>query len=106
MLPIDGIRAWSIIEEAVKAANNAETFSGEATSISRAPAIMRSGATFEMTTDEDFGISNIFRLLAKVDLHRSMDVARSFKGERPRALAVLAVAGVTLDKSEARNHTP
>ena len=67
---------------------------------------LRCGATFESTTDKDFGINNVLGSLANNDLHRSMDVARSFKRERPRALAVLAVAGATLEHQAARNQTP
>ena len=103
---IDGARTWALIDEAVNAANRAETFSGENTLIGGIPAIMRSGGTFESVSDNDFGITNVLRLLAKEDLHRSMDVAKSLKKERPRALAILAVAGAILEKPVGHNPTP
>ena len=100
---IDGARSWEVMGDAVKAANSAEKFTGEDASIRFFPVALKSGGTFETTKDEDFGITNVLRLLAKDDLYRSMDVAKSFKKDGPRAIAILAIAGATLDKSGAKN---
>ena len=103
---IDGARAWEIIGDAVKAANSAEKFTGEDTSIRFFPVALKSGGTFETTKDEDFGLTNVLRLLAKDDLYRCIDVAKSFKKDGPRAVAILAISGATLEKAAARNPQP
>jgi len=39
------------------------------------------------------------RLLAKDDLYRCMDVAKSLKKDGPRAIAILAVSRTTLERA-------
>jgi hypothetical protein len=102
-VPIDSTRAWDMIAEAVKAANDAEAFTGEDTSIRNLPVVLRAGGTFESTTDEDFGIRHILSLLAKDDLYRCMEVAKSFKRDGPRSSAIIAIAAATLETSEAKD---
>lgn len=94
---IDGPRAWEVLAEAIKAANTAEKFTGEDASIPSFPITLRAGGTFESTSDEDFGVANILRLLAKDDFYRCMDVAKSFKKDGPRAVAILVVSRATLE---------
>jgi hypothetical protein len=103
---IDSARVWEIIGAAVKAANGAEKFTGENVSIHNFPVALKTGGTFESTSEEDFGITKVLRLLAKDNLYRCMDVAKSFKKDRPRAVAIIAIAGATLEKSSARNREP
>ena len=45
----------------------------------------------------DFGLSGVFGLLAKEDLYRSLDLAKSFKGEAARATATLAIVNQLLE---------
>ena len=98
-VPIDGPRAWEVISEAVRAANAAEKFTGEDSSIRNFPITLKAGGTFESTNDEDFGITNILRSLAKDDLYRCMDVAKGLKKDGPRAAAIIAIAAATLQNS-------
>jgi hypothetical protein len=50
-------------------------------------------------TAEDFNLLGAFRALAHDDFLRSVETAKSFTGEAPRATATLAVAGSVLEKA-------
>ena len=56
-----------------------------------------------MTTNsaESFDLNGIFAKLAREDLQRAVDLAHSFEGESPRAIATLAIARTVLDKATA-----
>jgi hypothetical protein len=93
----DCVRAWETMTEAVKAANSADEFTGENPQITLSVAT-RSGVKFNSFGGEDFRLSSVVRLLMNVDLYRSMDLAKSFKNEAPRAFATLAIARAVLEK--------
>jgi hypothetical protein len=93
----DSVHAWEILSEAVKAANSAETFDGEDTHIN-AQVWTREGPRIRSVNFEDFGLRLILRALAKEELERSIELAKSFKNEKPRALAILTIADVVLEK--------
>lgn len=63
------------------------------------PITLRAGSVFESTSDEDFGVTNILRLRAKDDLYGCMDLAKSFKKDRPRAAAILDVSRATPERA-------
>jgi hypothetical protein len=96
---VDRVRAWEIMGEAVKAANNSEKFSGENVEL-HFPFATKSGLRITSAGGADFGLSGVLRFLAADDLYRSIDVAKSFKNDAPRAVAVLAIAGSLLQKVE------
>jgi len=79
----------------VKEANRIESFSGEYTI--HFP-MMTSGnsASFRTIGGENFSLTNVFRALAKDDLYRAVEVAKSFKYEAPRATVTLAIASSIL----------
>ncbi len=94
---IDRVRAWEILGEVVKAANNAEEFTGEDSRISsrlqtQFMVVMNTGNA------EDFDLIAVFRHLARADLLRSIQLAKTFTGEAPRAVATLAIARSVLEK--------
>jgi hypothetical protein len=97
----DSVHAWEILGEAVKAANSAETFNGEDTWIS-AQLWTREGPKIRGVKEEDMGLGVILRALAKVELERSIELAKSFKNEKPRAVAILTIAAVALEKPVSR----
>jgi hypothetical protein len=105
-MSLDEMRTWDLLGESVKAANAAEKFTGEKTSIFSMPMSMKAGTTFEVISEEGFGIANILKLLARTDLNRTMEVAKSFKRDGPRAIAILAIAGATLEKPAAPKREP
>jgi hypothetical protein len=93
----DSVHAWEILSEAVKAANSAESFNGEDTHIN-AQVWTREGPKIRSVNFEDLGLRSILRALAKKELERSIELAKSFKNEKPRAAAILTIAGVELEK--------
>jgi hypothetical protein len=48
-----------------------------------------------------FDLTGLFGALARENLDRAVDLARSFTGEAPRAVATLAVARAVLEKKKA-----
>ena len=93
----DRIRAWEMMGEVVKAANSTETFTGENAQIS---SFMNtnSGVKFTRIGGKDFSLSGVLRSLIQDDFYRSIDLAKSFKNEAPRATATLAIASAVLEK--------
>src|SRR5205085_761455 len=94
---IDRVRAWETLAEVVKAANSAEGFTGEDSRISarlqtKFMVVMTNGSA------EDFDLLAVFRHLARADLLRAIQVAKTFTGEAPRAVATLAIARSVLEK--------
>lgn len=105
---LDQVRAWEILNETVKAANGAETFTGED---SRILSMLRTPQMVVMSnaTAPEFDLLTAFRLLARNDLFRAIQVAKTFTGEAPRAVATLAIARSVLEKREperASTNTP
>lgn len=94
----DRVRAWEIMGEAVKAANSAEKFTGENLQLTFSLLATRSGVKLTDVRAEDFGLSGVLRALTKDDLYRSIDLAKSFKNDAPRATATLAIASAVLEK--------
>jgi hypothetical protein len=94
----DRVRAWEIMGEAVKAANGADKFTGENVQLRFSLLATRSGVKITSVNAEDFGLSGVLRSLTKDDLYRSIDLAKSFKNDAPRATAILAIANAMLKK--------
>ena len=98
---LDRARTWEVMLEVVRASNAAKEYTGEDGRISTR---FQSGS-MTMTTSssvQSFDLTNIFTKLAREEMQRAADLARSFEGEAPRAAATLAVARSVLDNSEGR----
>jgi hypothetical protein len=80
----------------VKAANGADAYTGED---SRITSRLQTKMMVVMTnaTAEDFDLLAVFRHLAHADLLRAIQLARTFTGEAPRAVATLAIARTVLE---------
>ena len=93
---LDRARTWEVMHEAVKAANAAKEYTGEdgrlSTSFQSKGMTMRSSSTVQ-----SFDLTDIFTKLAREELQRAADLARTFEGEAPRSFATLAVARSVLD---------
>ena len=50
------------------------------------------------SSSEDFDLLAVFRHLARADLLRAVQLAKTFTGEAPRAVATLAIARSVLEK--------
>ncbi|MET0648051.1 MAG: hypothetical protein ABW208_15655 [Pyrinomonadaceae bacterium] len=92
---LDRARTWEVMHEVVKAANAAKEYTGEdgriSTTFQSKGMTMRSSSTVQ-----SFDLNDIFAKLAREELQRAADLARTFDGEAPRAFATLAVARTVL----------
>ena len=97
LMQADRVRAWEVVSEGLKAANGAEGFTGEDSTIT---SMVRSAqmTVVNNSSAEEFDLLGLFRLLAKDDLNRAVELAKSFTGEGPRAVATLAIAREVLEK--------
>jgi hypothetical protein len=97
-LQSDRVRAWEYVNEALKAANASEGFTGEDSSVS---SVLRARNMVMMATAnaEEFDLLGLFRGLSKDDFNRAVEMAKSFTGEGPRAVATLAIARAALEKN-------
>ena len=96
MFEVDHGRVWEAVLEAVKAANAVSEFKGEDAQIVARLAMGRGASTTNFTV-ESFNLSKVFGSLAKEDLYRAIETARSFSADAPRASASLAVAKAVLE---------
>ncbi|HEX8852922.1 MAG TPA: hypothetical protein VF754_05520 [Pyrinomonadaceae bacterium] len=97
MAEVNRPRAWEVMSEVVKSANAAADFTGEDGHL---VSIVR-GRNFTNSTDprvQSFDLTGLFRLLARDDLSRAVELARSFTNESPRALSTIAIARAVLDR--------
>jgi hypothetical protein len=94
---VDRVRAWEVLSEVIKAANGADAYTGEDSRISSR---LQTKMMVVMTnaTAEDFDLLAVFRHLARADLLRAIQLAKTFTGEAPRAVATLAIARTVLEK--------
>lgn len=99
---LDRARTWEVMHEVVKAANAAKSYTGADGRISTR--FQSRGMTMaSSSTVQSFDLTDIFTKLAREELQRAADLARSFEGEAPRSFATLAVARSVLDgKAERR----
>lgn len=94
---IDRVRSWEILGDVVKAANSAEAYTGEDSRIS-SRLQTKFMVVMSNSTAEDFDLIAVFRHLARADLLRAIQLAKTFTGEAPRAVATLAIARSVLEK--------
>jgi hypothetical protein len=98
---VDRQRAWDMLAEIVKASNAAEGFTGEDATL-EVELRTKFGVMRRSSTAESFDLAGLFASLARENLDRAVELARSFKSEHPRTAATLAVARAVLDKRDAR----
>ena len=98
-LAIDHSRAWEIVNKTLKFANSAEDFTGDDIRMPSGGMIAtRNGTRFIRLPESDFNFSRVLRNLALDDLFRSIELAKGFKYDGPRAYATLAIAKAVLEK--------
>ena len=94
---LDRGRVWEQLPDLVKIVNALDNFSGED---GRLVVQFRAKGwgSINSTSSDSFDLSGIFTKLAREDMDRAVEFARSFNGESPRAVATLAVARAVLQK--------
>ena len=92
---LDRTRGWEIVDEAVRAANSAEGFTGED---SRLMLRMQTPYTTSLRTisTENFDVPALFRSLSKEDYQRAVGLAQNFEDDAPRAIALISIANEVL----------
>lgn len=96
LLLSDRSKSWEATYDAVKAANSAEGFTGE-DGVLRFSLITKSMSTIRSSSVQDFDVAGIFSELAIEDYNRTVELARGFEREAPRASAVIAIARAVLE---------
>lgn len=100
LVQADRVRAWETIDEAIRAANSAEGFTGEDSQVG---ARLQTSSMVMMTnaSAEEFDLLGAFKALAHDDLLRAVQLSKTLTGESPRAVATLAIARSVLEKPAA-----
>jgi len=92
----DRVRAWEIVSEAVKAANGTPEFTGDEGTLSAMLMTKNMGVATNASAD-DFNVAEVFQSLARDDLYRSIELAKTFSAETARANAIIATARAVLE---------
>jgi len=93
---IDPPRVWDATFDAVKAANSATGFTGEDGEL--VYSFQGKGQrSISSSTVAEFDVEGIFKQLAILDYDRSVELARGFEREGPRAVATIAIARAILE---------
>lgn len=93
---VDRTRVWDATFDAVKAANSADGFTGEDGELVFRFQSKTQGSISNKSVP-DFDLEPIFRDLATLDYQRSIELAKGFQAEGPRAIATIAIARAILN---------
>jgi hypothetical protein len=93
---IDHAKGWDAVSEAIKAANGAESFTGE-DGVVRLSLLTKTGSSIRSTSSSDFNVASVFSELAKEDYNKTVEVIRGYEREAPRASATIAIARTILE---------
>jgi hypothetical protein len=96
LLLSDPDKTWDAVYDAVKAANSAEGFTGE-DGVLRITLATKSMSSIRTSSAPDFDVNGLFRELARADYNRTVELARGFEREAPRASATIAIARAVLE---------
>lgn len=99
MLTIDRQKAWEAIADVLKAANSAEDFTGEDGTM-RISLITKNNASTRSSSNGEFNVAPLFTELATDDFDKSIELARLFEREAPRAAATIAIARTVLEEKK------
>jgi hypothetical protein len=96
ILVVDRPKIWDFASDIAKAANSAEGFTGE-DGVLRISLITKGMSSIHSTSAGEFDVSGVFGELAKDDYNRTVELARLFEREAPRASATIAIARAVLE---------
>jgi hypothetical protein len=92
-------KAWELMADVTKAANSAPTYTGE-DGILRLTLLTKGVASIRSGTAREFDVAPVFTDLAKEDYARTIELARLFEKEGPRASATIAIAKAVLEEKK------
>jgi hypothetical protein len=99
LLISDRGKSWDATYDAIKAANSSEGFTGE-DGVIRIGLQTKNMTSMRSSGVPDFDVAGIFGDLAKEDYNRTVELARGFEREAPRAGAVIAIARAVLENKD------
>jgi hypothetical protein len=99
LLTLDRAKAWDAASDATRAANSAEGFTGE-DGVLRVSLITKGMASIRTSSARDFDVAPLFNALATEDYNRTVELARLFEREAPRASATIAIARAVLEEKK------
>ncbi|HEX8772322.1 MAG TPA: hypothetical protein VF735_01875 [Pyrinomonadaceae bacterium] len=97
---LDKQRAWTLLYEAVKAANAVEDFAGDEVSIdiTATEGSTEDDPDYFVITSEAFRLDKIFATMAQLDWTKALADARALEGRVPQAFVHIAIARAALEK--------
>ena len=90
---------WEVMNDAIKAANSAEQFTGEDGKIVFRLNI-KGFSSGHQHGFSDFDIAGIFTKLANENYEKAVELARAFQNQAPRANAVIAIARTVMEEKK------
>ena len=99
ILVVDRARTWDLVDDIAKAANSAEDFTGEDGAM-RVSLLTKGSSSIHSSSSGEFDIAGVFTELAKDDYNRTVELARLFERQGPRAGAVIAIARSVLEEKK------
>lgn len=96
---LDHARAWELMNDVVKAANTAPTFTGEDGEMAVQFRTKRGGwmTSFDV---EEFNLAGVLSALAAEDMNRAIQLTDGFSNEAARVSAVVAIARSVMRKGD------
>ena len=99
LLKVNPAATWDLMSDATKAANSADTFTGEDGQIIITIETKKLGSINHFDVP-DFDVAGIFGKLADEDFEKSIELARGFERQAPRANATIAIARAVLEEKK------
>ncbi len=99
MLSINPAAVWDVMNEAVKASNSAESFTGEGGQLSYR--VSMKGMSFGSQENvPEFDLDGIFKTLAEENYDKAVELAQGLTRQGPRAVAAIAIARTVLEEKK------
>ena len=99
ILIVDRSKLWDLMSEITRAANSAENFTGE-DGVMRVRLITKEMSSIHSTSVGEFDLRGVFSELAREDYNRTIELARLFEREAPRATATIAIARTVFEEKK------
>lgn len=99
MLSVNPAAVWDAMNEAVKASNTAESFSGEGGQLFYR--VNTQGMSYGYRENvPDFDLDGIFKILTQQDYDKVVELAQGFTRQAPRAVVTIAIARTVLEEKK------
>ena len=98
---IDPVRTWELSSETIKAVNRVSDFTGEN---SDTALTLEGKFSIRLTTQlaSPTDLAEVFQSLGSENFYQALDASKTFVGDAPKAIAMIAVARAVLDEKPAK----